>query len=1738
MSAECTRRIVAVDGTIKAMCNRLVVADVSSRTSKDLAEQCIKVLELICTREAGAVFEASGLNCVLSFIRDNGSLVHKDTLHSAMSVVSRLCGKMEPNDPSLNTCVEALSILLKHEDTHVADGALRCFASLADRFTRRGIDPAPLAAHGLIDNMLMRLSSIANPISHLSANISVPSQTILSSTPDTKTPSSVSTVISLLSTLCRGSPSITHNLLRSSLSEAIECSLQGDERCVLDTMRLVDLLLVLLFEGRRALPKSVITSSLGSSRLPSFRRLDRLDSAGERTHRQLIDCIRSKDTDALIDAIDSGGVEVNFMDDVGQTLLNWASAFGTQEMVEFLCDRGADVNRGQRSSSLHYAACFGRPNVVKVLLRHGANPDLRDEDGKTPLDKARERSDEGHREVAAILQTPGEWMSASTVTQNPSPKSNETKVEESEEISPELFGDIEMAPLYLRRLLPVFCHTFQNTMIRTVRKSSLNLIRKMTHYIQSDQMFTLNEEVPHLPIQLVEVIANVLDTEEDDDCYLIVLQMITDLMTRGPQIFLDHFARLGVMNKVQALAGQGGQSSADDEIISDKKDGDEEEQSNEDAKELIAGRPYHWRDWSCVRGRDCLYLWSDSAALELSNGSNGWFRFILDGKLATMYSSGSPEGGTDSNENRGEFLEKLQRARAQVKPGMVSQSFLTNSGPSRLTVGNWSLQCRRDGEITIFNSDGAQQSTVLKEDLAGFIFESNRGTKHSFTAETSLGPEFSSSWMNRRGKRLRSKLEALKAKVRTQAKEIYETYFKSAQATPRSTVAKLANIVAQIERISERQYSRKNYCNDWKQDLEIALKELTLLLKDEKCVSAYEVHSSGLVQALLGLLSQKQRKYSWSQVSSSDRLFNERIDVFRQTLGNELIATALVKKLVSVLESIEKLPVYLYDSPGSGYGLQILTRRLRFRLERASGESTLIDRSGRCLKTEPLTTVSQLEKYLIKMVAKQWYDFDRSSFAFVKKLKTANTRVRFTYERDFDTNGVIYWIGTNGGTAPDWINPAHVGLVMVTSSEGKNLPYGRLEDILNRDSSALNCHTNDDKKAWFAIDLGLWLIPTCYTLRHARGYGRSALRNWLFQVSKDGINWSTLYTHNDDCALNEPGSTATWNLPVNSDEKQGWRHIRVQQTGKNASAQTHYLSLSGFEIYGTVTGVCDDLGRAAKEAEANLRRQRRQVRQQLRHMVVGARVTRGPDWKWRDQDGAPTGEGVITGELHNGWIDVQWDHGGSNSYRMGAEGKYDLKLGPNYDPDLVRASTLTTSTNPQQLSPTASLAVTNTTDSAVAKGSVTTPSTMFPGRKSSSTSSLLEPSSSNSRITVACTEQASSADSLVARKAMIAGSLTRSSGDSSLCDRQSNENVVAVGLSPTQEETEELLAENDRPGTPTPAQNDDVQRRSSSSSTKNAEQSSHFIRSNNNTNNMSVSVPNLTLNTINVNDSTVGLLDAFASAARRRTHTNVQNATSNATNNANAGNSLLSRGSNNVCSLVRLALSSNFPGNLPEILADLLEEMSINSDSPNTAANNLLQGGLLTAAQSYPSLSSTSSNTTLTSSQSINNAVSTANATGANNLTNTSQSQTMNHNQGLTMSLTSTTSSESEPDFLENCQSTTLLADLEDEEELPEPEDENEDDENEDDDEYESEMMDEDCYETRNGKRRNWDDEYVLKRQFSDLIPAFDPRPGRTNVNQTTDLEITLPTAEESISRVNSLFKSNINLSINFGNLF
>ncbi|KAM4625799.1 E3 ubiquitin-protein ligase HECTD1 isoform 2-T2 [Polymixia lowei] len=1702
VSAECTRRIVGVDGAIKALCNRLVVVELNNRTSRDLAEQCVKVLELICTRESGAVFEAGGLNCVLSFIRDSGHLVHKDTLHSAMAVVSRLCSKMEPQDSSLETCVESLSSLLKHEDHQVSDGALRCFASLADRFTRRGVDPAPLAKHGLTEELLSRMAAAGGMVTGPSSSCK-PGRTSTGAAPsaaDSKLSNQVSTIVSLLSTLCRGSPLITHDLLRSALPDSMESALGGDERCVLDTMRLVDLLLVLLFEGRKALPKSTAGST---GRIPGLRRLD---SSGERSHRQLIDCIRSKDTDALIDAIDTGAFEVNFMDDVGQTLLNWASAFGTQEMVEFLCERGADVNRGQRSSSLHYAACFGRPQVAKTLLRHGANPDLRDEDGKTPLDKARER---GHSEVVAILQSPGDWMCP--VNKGDDKKKKDVNKEEEEGSEPK--GDPEMAPIYLKRLLPVFAQTFQQTMLPSIRKASLALIRKMVHYSSEVLLKEVcDSEAGHnLPPVLVEITATVLDQEDDDDGHLLALQIIRDLVDKGGEVFLDQLARLGVINKVSTLAGP----TSDDENEEDAKP-EKEDEVQEDAREVQQGKPYHWRDWSVIRGRDCLYIWSDAAALELSNGSNGWFRFILDGKLATMYSSGSPEGGSDSSESRGEFLEKLQRARSQVKPVTASQPILSCLGPTKLTVGNWSLTCLKEGEIAIHNSDG-QQATILKEDLPGFVFESNRGTKHSFTAETSLGSEFVTGWTGKRGRKLKSKLEKTKQKVKSMARELYDDHFKAVESMPRGVVVTLRNIATQLESAWELHTNRQ--CvegeNTWRDLMKTALENLIVVLKDEKTISPYEMCSSGLVQALFTVLNNSVEL----DLKHDCKPLMERINVFKAAFSeNEddesRPAVALIRKLIAVLESIERLPLHLYDTPGSTYNLQILTRRLRFRLERAPGETALIDRTGRMLKMEPLATVESLEQYLLKMVAKQWYDFERSSFVFVRKLREGQT-FTFRHQHDFDENGIVYWVGTNAKTAYEWVNPAAYGLVVVTSSEGRNLPYGRLEDILSRDSSALNCHTNDDKNAWFAVDLGLWVIPSAYTLRHARGYGRSALRNWVFQVSKDGQSWTTLYTHVDDCSLNEPGSTATWPLDPSKEEKQGWRHIRVRQTGKNASGQTHYLSLSGLELYGAVNGVCEDqLGKAVKEAEANLRRQRRLFRSQvMKYIVPGARVVRGIDWKWRDQDGNPAGEGTVTGEAHNGPASS-------------------ITPGPPAAPAPGTASSVSSSgPGACQQQSWSSLVKNNCPDKA-GSTSLGGASSSLGGASSSlgGASSSSRKGSSSSVCSVASSSDISLSSSaggpgggagglrlerraeglLLDQGSGVGGGvvLGMGTGGGTGSDGQQQEPIVvlssaAEGGSGSASSSGTLTTD-----TP-PAPGDDPRNKESSAAPGVAAATDPATA--------------ISMGLVSVSSPDVSSVSESSSkdAPSQRPLCSAASARLSVSSLLAAGAPMSSSASVPNLSSREASLMESFVRRAPNMSrTNATNNMNLSRSSSDNNTNTLGRNVMSTAtsplmgAQSFPNLTTTGTTSTVTMSTSI--------VTSSNNVatatTGLSVGQLLSNT--LTTSLTST-SSESDTgqeaefslyDFLDSCRANTLLAELDDEEDLPEPDDdddENEDD-NQEDQEYE-EVLEEEEYETKGGRRRTWDDDFVLKRQFSALVPAFDPRPGRTNVQQTTDLEIPPP---------------------------
>ncbi|CAF3378660.1 unnamed protein product [Rotaria sp. Silwood1] len=1247
VSVDCAKKITQHSSAIRSMCACLQVVDIEDRTNKDLAEQIIKVFERLCSREASSIYEQDGLRCVLDFINNWYSVIHKDSLQSALNVVVKLIGKIDPqNSPTLDQTIESLSKLLLHVDTFVSDNALRCFATLADRFARKNVDPEPLMRYCLKDVLLRSLHYVSKSTGNTLTSVSSSTNTTVDNTGTHNIPLStsntrgvttnLSVVTGLLSTLCRGSAKVTHDLLRSDLPDALESALcGGDERCVLDTMRFLDLLIVLLFEGRQALPRSVstlrgsITPStttnttnasipITNTTIDTTRRSSSSTATStnngiipcDRSQQQIIEYIRSRDVQGFINHIEQGNIDVNYTDNVGQTMLNWVAAFGTREMIEYLCRRGADVNRGQRSSSLHYAACFGRPSIVRLLLKYGGNVDLRDEDGRTALDKARERQDEGHQEVVEILQSAAhEWTDIrrqdSTIQTN---LNSSIKSIEQTITTHEIKGDIEMQPIYLQRLLSIFCQLYQNTMILTIKRNTLRLISKLLHYATVEQIkeYLMNNDINILTI-LFELLSSILDTnEDDDDTSNLVLLIIKNLFEKDRHLFLEQFQYLGLIWKITSLALSHPITSTSNvtNINSEQQQQQQQQQSSLsinilaiDAKEILCHRPYVWNEFNLLRNRECLYIWNNSIAIELSMGSNGWFRFFADNSLSTMYSSGSPETNVDTSENRHDFIDKLQRLKQQVLDGieqekndeniktidgeqqqiMIARTIFTSdtSNERTITVGNWTFECNGPTQLRIHNVEG-EQVTIIEQGQPGFIFESNRGTRHTYHAQTALSNEFSIPW---------STIESLNSSAssnsndpssnisltKTSSVPIGKT--KQEQMKHRTTELALYIYNEYLKNVTPTNYTRsilnelKLIVSDLNNNLNLnSFERLKIFLLEKTSLSLYELLSSGLVSSLLkifhGLLDQS---------SNEINLANQRSKLFCSIFLSDEQPQAfqiLIRKLISILESIEKLPLFLYDTP-SNYGLQIFSKRFRFQLHYQNQQQLFTDRTGKTLKIEPLATVGQLKTFLASMVSKQWYDHPHGHLEFVKRLKS-DGRQQFTYVNDFDQNGILYWIGTNARTVSDYTNPNSTGLILVTCSDN-NCSSQQLSEMISHTSCTDDDENTNDTHhgySWIMIDLGLFIIPTHFTLRHSTGGFPHWTRSFLFQISKDG-------THFMPCEISlvndTNSSVATWTIKNNLNENStGFRYIRIHQ-----KCGRHPISISGLELYGQVISAVD-----------------------------------------------------------------------------------------------------------------------------------------------------------------------------------------------------------------------------------------------------------------------------------------------------------------------------------------------------------------------------------------------------------------------------------------------------------------------------------------------------------------------------------------------------------------------------------
>ncbi len=98
------------------------------------------------------------------------------------------------------------------------------------------------------------------------------------------------------------------------------------------------------------------------------------------------------------------GAAVELVDKGGYSAMMLAASNGHAEVVRLLLDHGADIDRVEQTqgmTALIWAAQRGQQSVVRLLLERGANTALRDAEGKTAAQRARES---GHEAMGRLIE--------------------------------------------------------------------------------------------------------------------------------------------------------------------------------------------------------------------------------------------------------------------------------------------------------------------------------------------------------------------------------------------------------------------------------------------------------------------------------------------------------------------------------------------------------------------------------------------------------------------------------------------------------------------------------------------------------------------------------------------------------------------------------------------------------------------------------------------------------------------------------------------------------------------------------------------------------------------------------------------------------------------------------------------------------------------------------------------------------------------------------------------------------------------------------------------------------------------------------------------------------------------------------------------------------------------------------------------------------------------------------------
>ncbi|XP_074652559.1 uncharacterized protein LOC141906956 [Tubulanus polymorphus] len=110
-----------------------------------------------------------------------------------------------------------------------------------------------------------------------------------------------------------------------------------------------------------------------------------MDKVLEVFNTELLQAVAQSNVVRVCEILDAG-VDINLIDSAESqnTPLHWAASFADKEMIQCLCEHGANINvqNAQGSTALHDAVCRGDISIVEELISYGADSSIKAEFGK------------------------------------------------------------------------------------------------------------------------------------------------------------------------------------------------------------------------------------------------------------------------------------------------------------------------------------------------------------------------------------------------------------------------------------------------------------------------------------------------------------------------------------------------------------------------------------------------------------------------------------------------------------------------------------------------------------------------------------------------------------------------------------------------------------------------------------------------------------------------------------------------------------------------------------------------------------------------------------------------------------------------------------------------------------------------------------------------------------------------------------------------------------------------------------------------------------------------------------------------------------------------------------------------------------------------------------------------------------------------------------------------------------